>query len=268
MNYEQAKQIVERAVGQLAESLERGRSEELKSYLAAMAKFPRYSLHNILLILAQRPDTVRVAGYHTWKSLGRIVKRGAKGILILAPLIRHSRSRSASETEENATRLAGFRGVHVFAQEDTEGQPLPALSECHGDPSVHTARLKEFVVARNVQVEYSDAIRPAFGQCSVEKIVLLPDLSAAMEFAVLAHEVGHLLLHFGPNRRELSKQVRETEAEAVAFVACNAIGLEAVQSASEYILLYAGDKKLFSESLENIRRAGSDIVAAISPASA
>ena len=63
MKIEQAKEIAGKAIGQLAESLERGHSEELKRYLAAMAKFPKYSLHNVCLILAQRPDTARVAGY-------------------------------------------------------------------------------------------------------------------------------------------------------------------------------------------------------------
>jgi hypothetical protein len=262
MNYEQAKQIAEKAVGELAESLERGHSEQLKRYLAAMAKFPRYSLYNILLILAQRPETVRVAGYRTWQSLGRVVKRGAKGILIFAPLVRRAEAQNASE-QEHGSRLVGFRGVHVFAQEDTDGKPLPSLSECQGDPSAHRDQLKAFVTSRGVEIEYSASMRPALGQCSSDKIELLPDLSAAVEFAVLAHEVAHLLLHFGPNRRDLTKQVRETEAEAVAFVVCSAIGLEAIQSASEYILLYSGDKKVFADSLENIQRVGSEIIAAI-----
>jgi len=88
MKIEQAKEIAETAIGQLAESLERGQSEGLKDYLAAMARFPRYSLHNILLIMAQRPGATRVAGYRTWNSLGRQVHRGAKGILIFAPIVR------------------------------------------------------------------------------------------------------------------------------------------------------------------------------------
>jgi len=266
MKIEQAKEIAEKAIGQLAESLERGHSEELKRYLAAMAKFPKYSLHNVCLILAQRPDTARVAGYHTWRQLGRQVNRGAKGILIFAPIVRRKADREESgETSggSDSVRLAGFRGIHVFAEEDTTGQPMPRLSRCTGEPSAFTGRLKQFVTSRGIQFEYSENIRPAEGRCSAGKIELLPGMEAAVEFSVLAHEVGHLLLHFGERRRDTTKRVRETEAEAVAFVVAQAIGLAAMRSSSEYISLYAGDKDLLTESLEHIQRASAEIIAAI-----
>lgn len=266
MKIEQAKEIAEKAIGQLAESLERGYSEELKTYLAAMAKFPRYSLHNVCLILAQRPDTARVAGYHAWRQLGRHVNRGAKGILIFAPIVgRKGEGKDSGETSvvSDSVRLVGFRGIHVFAEEDTSGQPIPRLSRCSGDPSAFTERVKQFVASRGIQFEYSEHIRPAQGQCSAAKIELLPGMEPAVEFSVLAHEVGHFLLHFGERRRETTRRVRETEAEAVAFVVSQAIGLEAMRSSSEYISLYSGDKDLLTESLEHIQRASAEIIAAI-----
>lgn len=213
MKIEQAKEIAEKAIGQLAESLERGHSDELKNYLAAMAKFPRYSLQNVLLIVAQRPETSRAAGYHTWSKFGRQVNRGAKGILIFAPLVRRKESEETQDRDKSEARLLGFRGVHVFAQEDTSGQPLPQLSQCQGDPTEYTSRLKAFVTSRGVELAYSENIRPAYGQCSRERIVLSPGLSPAVEFSVLAHETGHHLLHFGGRRSETTKRVRETEAE-------------------------------------------------------
>jgi hypothetical protein len=87
MKVEQAKQIASKAIEQLSEALERGHSETLRNYLAAMARFHRYSLHNLILIVSQRPDATRVAGFHTWKQLGRSVKKGTKGIMILAPVV-------------------------------------------------------------------------------------------------------------------------------------------------------------------------------------
>src|SRR2546427_4733018 len=87
MKVEQAKQIASKAIEQLSQALERGHSETLREYLAAMARFHRYSLHNIMLIASQRPDATHVAGFQTWKQLGRFVKKGAKGILILAPVL-------------------------------------------------------------------------------------------------------------------------------------------------------------------------------------
>jgi N-terminal domain of anti-restriction factor ArdC len=265
MKIEQAKEIAEKAIGQLAESLERGHSEDLTKYLAAMARFPRYSLHNVCLILAQRPDTARVAGYQTWRQLHRQVNRGAKGILIFAPIVRRkTENKQHGETSGvDAVRVVGFRGIHVFAEEDTSGQPMPQLSRCTGDPAAFAVRLKQFVASRGVQLEYTEQIRPAYGMCSAGKIELLPGMEPAVQFSVLAHEVGHLLLHFGERRRETTKRVRETEAEAVAFVVSQAIGLEAMRSSAEYISLYTGDKDLLAESLEHIQRAGAEIIAAI-----
>lgn len=265
MKVEQAKQIAETAIQQLAESLERGHSEELRKYLAAMAKFPKYSLHNLMLILSQRPDATHVAGYRTWQQLGRFVKKGAKGILIFAPIVRR---RQASDEEAEATstvKLIAFRGVYVFDQLDTDGSPIAQLSKCEGDPHEYTERLKQFVVERGVQLEYSDSIRPAQGQCSPGKIVLLPGLSSAVEFSTLAHETGHHLLHQTACRAETNKRICETEAEAVAFVICNAIGLEATNSSSDYIHLYAGDKDLLADSLQHIQKASAEIIQAIMP---
>jgi hypothetical protein len=41
-----------------------------------------------MLIARQKPDAINVAGLRTWNSLGRFVKRGEKGIFILAPTLR------------------------------------------------------------------------------------------------------------------------------------------------------------------------------------
>ena len=267
MKIEQAKELAEKALAQLALTLEQGHSDELKKYLAAMAKFPRYSLHNLLLILGQRPDTARVAGYQTWRELGRQVNRGARGILTFAPIVRRKAEDNGREevSGDNGSfvKLLGFRGVHVFAEEDTSGQPIPGLSRCSGDPSAFAERLRQFVISRGIHLEYSENIRPAQGQCSAGKIVLLPGMDPAVEFSVLAHEAGHHLLHFGERRRETTKRARETEAEAVAFVVSEAIGLEAIRSSSEYISLYSGDRDLLTESLEHIQRASAEIITAI-----
>lgn len=90
-------------------------------------------------------------------------------------------------------------------------------------------------------------------------------MEPAAEFAVLAHELGHHLLHFTNRRAETTKRIRETEAEAVAFVVCQAIGLDAISSASEYISLYSGDTEVLAESLLHIQQASAEIVTAITP---
>jgi antirestriction protein ArdC len=262
MKIEQAKQIASKAIEQLSQALERGHSETLREYLAAIARFHRYSLYNVLLISSQRPDATRVAGFQTWKQLGRNVKKGAKGILILAPIVLRKETESASREEESERSAVRFRAVYVFDVNDTEGKPLPELGSAEGDPSGHADRLKGFIASRGIQLVYSDAIYPAQGQCSAGKIVLLPGQSAAEEFATLAHETAHAILHLQERRAETTKRVRETEAEAVAFVVCEAIGVKA-QNSADYIQLYSGDKETLAESLEHVQRASAEILAAI-----
>ena len=263
MKVEQAKQIASKAIEQLSQALERGHSETLTEYLAAMARFHRYSLHNIMLIASQRPDATHVAGFQTWKQLGRYVKKGAKGILILAPVLLSKETETSDQRDDTERTVITFRAVYVFDVTDTDGKSLPELANAEGDPSGYTERLKEFIANRGIQLEYSEAIYPAQGQCSPGKIVMLPGQSAAEEFATLAHETGHALLHSQDRRSETTKCVRETEAEAVAFVVCEAIGLKA-QNSADYIQLYSGDKNTLADSLEHIQRASAEILTAIS----
>ena len=98
MKVEQAKQIASNALEQLRQALEAGLSERLKEYLVAMARFRRYSWDNAMLIASQKPNATHVAGFHAWHKLGRFVKKGEKGILILAPIIRPRTTAKLSRT--------------------------------------------------------------------------------------------------------------------------------------------------------------------------
>ena len=141
MKVEQAKQIANKAIEQLSQALEAGHSEKLREYLAAMARFHRYSLRNVMLIASQRPDATHVAGFHTWKQLGRFVKKGAKGILILAPVVLRKEAESDNREKETERTVIRFRAVYVFDFADTDGKPLPAIGNAEGDPSGYTQRL-------------------------------------------------------------------------------------------------------------------------------
>jgi antirestriction protein ArdC len=112
-------------------------------------------------------------------------------------------------------------------------------------------------------MEYSEEIAPARGTSNGGRIVLLPGQSPAEEFSTLAHELAHELLHRGDRRADTSRQVRETEAEATAFVVCQAIGLETGSAACDYIQLWNGDAQTLTESLSYIRQAASQMLAAL-----
>jgi antirestriction protein ArdC len=265
MKSEQIKQITNKAVEQLIAALNEGRSETLTQYLAAIGRFHRYSLRNVMLIASQNPTATHVAGFHTWHKLGRFVKKGEKGILILAPIVRtKNQSVAQTETDESSTAV-GFRAAYVFDISQTDGQELPEIGNVNGDPREYRERLGKFVTDQGILLEYSHDIAPARGTSAGGKITLLPDQTPAEEFATLAHEVAHEMMHRDERRASTSKRSRETEAEAVAFVVCQAIGLETGSAAQDYIQLYEGDAKLLSDSLEYIQQTATRILDAITP---
>jgi hypothetical protein len=115
MKTEQVKQVTDKALGQLITALERGQSATLTRYLAGMARFHRYSFNNVMLIYTQREDASHVAGFHTWRKLGRFVRKGEKGILILAPMIFKRAEAEAAKTDDEKTivrfkQSPGLRG--------------------------------------------------------------------------------------------------------------------------------------------------------------
>jgi len=133
MKLEEINNRTKEATDYLVASLEAGHSEVLTQYLGAMAKFHTYSFGNVMLIARQKPSATNVAGVRTWNSLGRFVRRGEKGILILAPMVGRKRQPVEEITAENGeeknpqSQLYGFRAVHVFDISQTEGKDLPAF---------------------------------------------------------------------------------------------------------------------------------------------
>jgi antirestriction protein ArdC len=237
MKVEQAKQIVSKAIEELSQALERGHSETLRNYLAAIGRFHRYSLRNVMLIASQNPTATHVAGFHTWHQLGRFVKKGEKGILILAPIVRaKNQGAEQTETDESSTAV-GFRAAYVFDISQTDGQELPEIGNVNGDPREYRERLGKFVTDQGILLEYSQDIAPARGTSAGGKITLLPGQTPAEEFSTLAHEVAHELMHRNERRASTSKRSRETEAEAVSFVVCQATGLETGSAAQETTLV-------------------------------
>jgi len=265
MKSEQIKEMTDRATEQLVAALQAGHSQALSAYLKAIGRFHRYSLHNVLLIALQKPNASHVAGFRTWNELGRFVKKGEKGIMILAPIVR--RKVEDKETADEVSRaIAGFRAAYVFDVSQTDGKDLPQIGVVQGDPRDYSDRLRKFAIAQGITVEYSQEIAPARGTSYGGRIALLPGQSAAEEFSTLAHELAHELLHRGDRRASTTKKIRETEAEATAFVVCSGIGLETGSAASDYIQLWNGDVEVLTESLVYIRQAGSQILGELTDA--
>jgi antirestriction protein ArdC len=259
MTADALKQITTDALDTLAALLDEGHSDQLTALLNAMARFHRYSWHNVALIASQRPTATRVAGFHAWRTMHRCVRKGEKGIAILAPIVGRREANSASD---NARTIVGFRAAYVFDVDQTDGEPLPAPGEASGDPGPKTAALKAAILAKGIALESVDDLGGALGTSSGGRIRLLTGLSHAMEFTTLVHEYAHELLHHADDR-PASRDTRELEAEAVAFVVGGAVGLDTSDSSRDYIHLYRGDREALAQSLTRVQRTASEILQAI-----
>jgi hypothetical protein len=262
-------ELVAANVKLLIEQLEAGKSDALTNYLTAMSRFHNYSFGNVLEIARQMPTATRVAGFWTWKELGRSVNAGAKGIRILAPIVgtRRKKDKEAQKdiTKQNERVLLGFRNAYVFDISQTNGVDLPAMHEVGGDPGDNIDRIAAFLEDRGIQLVYSDDLQGALGKSYGGRIAILNGQSKAEQFSTLVHETAHELLHKAERRTATTKTVRELEAESVAFVVGKAVGLVTGTASADYIQLYQGNASLLAESLEVIQQTANLILAALEP---
>jgi antirestriction protein ArdC len=276
MNAEAAKKIADQALTTLTDALAQGKSATLTQYLAMMARFHRYSFRNICLIAMQRPEATQVAGFTTWKQMGRFVKGGEKGIVIVAPMLikpkeaQQAESAPSSTHDEDGKPIMRFRGVYVFDIAQTDGEPLPELSRIGGDPGDALQRLQKAIRSRGIKLDHEDLPPGCDGVSRGGHISIRPGMPPAEEFSVTVHELAHELLHrqdadAPESQPRPSKTVRETQAEAVAYVVCSAIGLEVGDASRDYIQLYNGDAKTLIASMEAVQVAAAKIIDAITP---
>ncbi len=255
---DKASALATSAIADLASKLEAGRSDALTAYLRFLGRFHRYSALNVLLIHVQNPEATHVAGYGRWQELNRQVRRGEKGIAILAPCTFKRKNEDREEDEREV--VTGFRTAYVFDVSQTDGDALPSLGTVEGDPGYQLAALQSLVGELGIKLECADILGGARGMSCGNRIVLLRGMPKAEEFSTLVHELAHELLHRGERRAETNVRMRELEAEAVAFVVTSTIGLENRTASSDYIQLYGGDAKALAQSLQHVQRISSEIL--------
>jgi hypothetical protein len=194
----------------LIEQLEAGKSEALTDYLTTMSRFHNYSFGNVLEIARQMPAATRVAGFWTWKNLGRSVNASEKGIHILAPIVGVKRKKDSEAekdiTQQNTRTLLGFRNVYVFDISQTNGIDLPEMHVVSGDPGENIERLTAFLKSHGIQLVYNEKVAPALRMSYGGRIALLPGQPKAEEFSILVHETGHELLHKAERRTATTKE--------------------------------------------------------------
>ncbi len=263
MKREEVKELVERGIRELNEALAGGKSDRLQQYLDLMARFPRYSFNNCILIWAQFSEAKIVQGFHAWKKLGRTVKKGEKGIGIVAPMVGR-RKDDERNSDSDKKLLFGFKVVHVFDVSQTEGKDLPEFAQVTGDPGTNIAAVEQLIRSQGIELVYETIPGGADGVSKNGTIVVCPDLEPAKRVIVLVHEYAHERLHWLEERRKsTTKTVRETEAEAVAHVVCQALGLDSIEHSADYIQLYNGDVDVLTQSMVHIQKTAAGILEGI-----
>lgn len=232
-------------------------SERWAQWLRFSRRLPNYSFHNQILILGQFPEATQVAGYRSWQSFGRQVRRGERGIAILAPI------RLSHAVDEDTLRLPplAFRTVRVFDVSQTEGPPLPAAVEELGGPASPSDLSGLLAVASNLgfRVEWVELRSGRRGDCShaLRRIRVHTGLAPAQALKTLAHELGHAVLH-GPDFAG-DRSLAELEAESCAYVTCQSLGIDSSAYSFGYVATWAGGGP---EAVERIGRSASRINAA------
>jgi hypothetical protein len=232
--------------------------DDWKRMLKVASKFHRYSFNNHLMIFLQRPDATVVAGFNKWKSLGRFVKKGEKGIAIFAPCKYKTKVEDDDGNEKSFQQIRGFRVVHVFDISQTEGEELPDLDAVR--PKLLDAGAPEGIW--NALVAHADGagfevIRNQRGSengyCDFlsKRIAVRPDVAPAQAIKTLIHELGHALLHSEELPR--SKEVAEVEVESVAYIVCDAIGLNSGDYSFAYVARWSdGATGLIKDTAERV----------------
>lgn len=232
------------------------------------ARFWNYSFNNQLLISFQKPDAQHVAGFHTWKALGRSVKKGEKGLAILRPMFSGGAGRTKEAVKDTATgkelgtvskpdagrgHVSGFAVSYVFDISQTQGKEAPE-SPCHklrgAAPEGLRVALLALATAQGVAVRESQDLRESLGgyvhkgpdkpaDC-VAEIVLNGRNEEAQRVKTLIHELTHFLAgHLDERRKELTRDERELEAESGAFIVGAALGLDFSEYSFGYLATWA-----------------------------
>ncbi len=237
-------------------------SEKWFQMLAAAARFTTYSPSNVLLIAVQRPDATQVAGIRTWNSLGRHVVKGEHGIAILAPCVYRTDEEAASKDDANVSEpaddgpmprreLQGFRVVHVFDVNQTDGAPLPDTGprRLTGDAPPHVwDRLVQLTLDAGFRLERRTCPDGVNGWTApLDKVVVLEEtLEPAQAVKTLAHELGHIRANhasrfpdYGVDRA--CRGAAEVEAESIAYIVTSHLGMNPAAYSVPYVAGRADD---------------------------
>ena len=282
-------------VQEITEKLEQGikelfESEKYKTYLNTMSKFHNYSFNNTMLIAMQKPDATLVAGFKAWqKNFDRHVKKGEKGIRILAPApykIKEERDKIDPVTqellldkngnpqkEEVEITIPAFRAVSVFDLSQTDGKPIPELTakELLSDVEGYQDMIRAVEAISPVPIELEEIAGDSKGYYDREakRIAVQENMSESQTLKTMIHEVAHSKLHSKEVEQDeqmrKDRNTKEVEAESVAYTVCQHFGIDTSDYSFGYIAGWSSgrDTKELRSSMDTIRKTASELITGI-----
>ena len=273
-------------------------SDRYRQYLSTMSRFHKYSLNNVMLIHSQRPDATLVAGFNKWKNqFGRHVKKGERGIQILAPvpfkkkvdevkLDPHTKAPMLDKDgnlvkEEKEVSVPMFKVVSVFDVSQTDGKPLPVLAHSlSGDVQQYEVFMEALRRTSPVPIviAHTDRDVDGFFDLTAQQITIQDGMSQVQTICAGVHEIAHSKLHNYDKMTELAddgvtvlapeekdRHTEEVEAESISYAVCQYFGIETADNSFGYIATWSQGKELkeLRASLETINRTSSELISSI-----
>lgn len=284
----------------ITDSIENGikelfESDKYKQYLQTMSRFHRYSVNNQMLIYMQKPNATLVAGFNKWRDqFGRNVKKGEKGIKIIAPTpykkkIEETKLDPDTKlpmlddngkiiTVEKEVQIPMFRVVSVFDASQTVGKPLPQLaSDLSGNVQNYDAFVEAIKCSAPVPITFEPIADNMDGYFSTDeqKIVIRGNMSEVQTVSALLHELAHSKLHntkikddeLQAEEQEADtpkpdRNTEEVQAESISFAVCACYGIKTDENSFGYIASWSNGKELpeLKASLETINKTSNAII--------
>lgn len=237
-------------------------SDTFKNYLDFARQFRQYSYRNKILIKGQNPKASLVAGYRAWQEKGRQVQRGEKALKIFVPSMAAKKDKEGNYSRDKEGNIIkevkGFYLASVYDVSQTKGEPIPKpiyeLEENINNPQKFDWYIKAITELSPVPIQFSEIEGTAKGffKPSEKQITIRPGMSQSQTIKTMLHEVTHSILHdngvpiFGSP--EYARQ--EIEAESVAYMVANSLGIET----QEYSFGYLASWTDLGLSLENLEK--------------
>jgi len=239
-------------------------SDNYKAYLRQQAQFHHYSWRNTMLIGKARPDATMVKGFQAWISLGRCVKKGEKGIMILAP--RPYKKEGKDATGATVVKQGMFfTGTYVWDISQTdpiEGHKNPfdasKIINIYEGLSDETGGDLYDTLLSHIEIEcgpvsiYDDGAADGWYRPSTKEMAVKRGPQLKM-LNTLIHEAAH---HYAQAAiQKFGYDTNEVIVESVAYIVSNHFGLDTSKASVPYVNSWLkSDPKAFEKGMSEIQR--------------